>query len=346
MGARGDWGSQQLLQLATLFTYAQLMPSTIHACGMSVFLKAATRLQTLDICCHSCLDAARAACLIIPCTSVKEVSVRGMHFPCRYPASLEVLKVYGHLDLPANVCAVLLYQLAALPLRLQHLRRLEILGDRTPQLTTDVTLPRLEELRVSVQEGLVHANLLTWLGYQPCDRLWLEVHVHASAEASTAAVSWLQGSRAYAVVLRSWLPLSQEVQQIWQGVPSSLHRELNLSGTDIHSAEDAAAVLQTLPSWDQLTFEVEAATTELSWADLTGRVGTTRVNGYPGHHLTIVGCTGLPPNHITTPWQLLIEGGVRVCGQNLPAFQMLMSGAQVSRPTLKLLNKAAVAAGW
>ena len=104
-------------------------------------------------------------------------------------------------------------------------------------------------------------------------------------------------------------------------------------------------MLQTLPNWDRLTFESHLAI-ELSWADLIGRVGTILFTGYPEQQFSIMGCTGLPPDHLTTPWQLLIEGGVRVRGQNLPVFQQLMPGEQVSWPTLKLLNKAAVAAGW
>ena len=268
----------------------------------------------------------------------------GKHFPCLYPASLETIRVY--IRHSADLCAVFLYQLAASPLRLQHLRRLHILGYPTPLLTPDVMLPRLEELRVSVQEGPVDTDFLTWLEHQPCDRLWLQVNLqHSTVQPSTEAVSWLLDSKAYAIVLRPMHLLGQGVQQVWQGLPPSLHRELDFCSCDVCSDQVAAAVLQTLPGWDRLTFESSVAI-ELSWADLIGRVGTTLFIGYPEQQLSIVGCTGLPPDHLTMPWQLLIEGGVSVRGQNLPVFQQRMPREQASWPTLKLLNKAAVAAGW
>ena len=360
-----NWTSPLLLQLSRMFRTMHLVVHNkdkgIHARNFPRFLEAAVRLRRIQLLTVSELDAGYASYLLCCCSQVTEVSVFGKHLPQIYPTSMETLQLSDcweprYHDTPDWVNTLLLH-LAALPSRLQCLRKVDIRGVDCLLLTAEVQLPLLVELCVSVTAPAVYEddedsfgwNSFAWLQAQCCSRLVLEVDLESTDELTCQEViASLQRLTLHSLVLICCDLMPLEVQQMWEDFkqPSLVRRELIFCSEYLYGKEPE--MLHTLPFWDQLTFGMERTFLQLSWADLTCRGGTVIIEGLCFHHLHILGCEASMPEP-WWPWQLLVKGGVAVSGADLLAVQVLTVGSADSRakhPTLRLQNRAAVAAGW
>ena len=360
-----NWTSPLLLQLSRMFRTMHLVVHNkdkgIHARNFPRFLEAAVRLRRIQLLTVSELDAGYASYLLCCCSQVTEVSVFGKHLPQIYPTSLETLQLSDcweprYHDNKDWVNTLLLH-LAALPSRLQCLRKVDIRGVDCLTLTAEAQLPPLVELCVSVtapevfedDEDSFGWNNFAWLEAQCCSRLVMEVDLESTDDLTCQEViASLQRLTLHSLVLICGDLMPKEVQQMWGEFKQPSLARRNLVFRSEYLRGDEPAMLHTLPSWDQLTFGMECTFLKISWADLTCRRGTIIIEGLCFYHLRILGWRGSMPEQ-WRPWQLLVKGGVAVSGPYLPALQVLIAGSADSgtkHPTLRLQNRAAVAAGW
>ena len=317
----------------------RLSPEWYSKPGLAIFLATASRLQGLQLRCTDVLTAAQASFLMSR-SCAREIIIHGWHMP-QFPAALSSLCVHfpayesqEHQLREIGTPSALIYLLASQ----QSLVCLTLHFPRgCIMLISNIQLPELAViLHLKVQRSILR---LSWLRQQPCRSLELHLTIQSPLlEASEAAVKELCQLPITILILRFRVPLSAQVQALWQQVAVSQHCTLLVP--DIFGV-NAGHDLCALPSCPDICIEAPDSRMPTGLA-----VSFPAVARQPGRVYFRLGphqclwfkddCT-MPAHLEGQAWQLVVHSAADV--QGLPLLRQRAGVQYLQTPAAKL-------AGW
>ena len=328
--------SALLLSWATAIGHLHLDDVTLHVPGLPAFARAAgDKLSYVQVSCSSVLATMQAGHMLSSCSGQVALHLAGSHAPSALPPNMLSLRVdlviFPNFNLQPHYDPLTPHALVYSAAR--HCAALKDVSlafrEAQVELSCSVLLPRLDRLRIELSLRENTTIDLSWLQLQPCNMLEVKMEVATGPPGQhELAVSQLQHLPVHVLTVRWQVPLTPDLQLIWQRKFSC-----KLIRLEIHAPMLDA--LQALPRPYCLSIEV-VCNSDLSvhWAAAASSAARICFVG-PGHKIHFLGGCSIPDSKHGA-WQLSV-------------FSSAASGLQGAAETdgmHYLQNDAATEAEW